>query len=427
MMVNTAQRVPVGGVLTPRMERMIRLGSIGSAVVIAVSAMVLSYAGLLDLALDAQIHPRLALLVPIMVDGLQFVGSLGVVYSTLSGLRSWYPWLLMLMGVSVSAWGNWQAAPDQMTAKLLHAAAPVILALVLEELLRVMRHKVTLHAEREQAEAEAAAQAVEQTTEQAEEQAAEQAGVAAVTKTVVEPLAPAPEPFSAADEPVTASAPTVVPAAGSEEAVVSDSVRGDALVEHVTAPEPSRTATEASVAPAPAPAVTESMSEPVAPETATSTAVEEPVAEPVPTKPAVVEPVPAPRTTAPAQAAATATEPDEEALPPYPEDGTFKDQIRAILLADPDIPAAKIARLMKKDGSHTRKTVRIVRAELDEEAAIESATSALVSPVVDSAPRGSATSPAQPSVVQPPVPDRSTADLTGADPFAVAAPVGAGR
>lgn len=125
--------------LTPTTERVIRRCSVGSALLIAVAATVLSYAGLYALALRAGVTPGLALLVPVMVDGMQFVGSLGVVYSTLCGLRTAYPWLLMLLGVAVSVWGNWIAAPPGLAAKAVHSASPLVLAVVLEELLRVPR------------------------------------------------------------------------------------------------------------------------------------------------------------------------------------------------------------------------------------------------------------------------------------------------
>ena len=353
-MANTSPRTPVGGVLTPRMERLIRLGSIGSAVIIAISAMVLSYSGLLDLALDAQIHPRLALLVPIMVDGLQFVGSLGVVYSTLSGLRSWYPWLLMLMGVSVSAWGNWQAAPDEMTAKLLHAAAPIILALVLEELLRVMRHKVQRHTETERA-IEAAALAAEQA--------------------VVSPE----EPTSVA-EPVAESIAVPVP----EKAVV-------AVTESIPVP------------------VAESVTVPVA------ESIPVPVTVPIPvpvTVPVTVQPAPQ---QAPVRERVPVQVLDEDGLPPFPEDAPFKEQVRAILLTDPEIPPVRIAKAMNKDGSYTRKTVRTVRAELEEQTPIPQGAPPVSSPAVSEHP----TAPTQASNGRP--------DFAGADPFAAASPVGATR
>jgi hypothetical protein len=349
---------PVGGVLTPQTERLIRIGSIGSAVIIAISAMVLSYSGLLDLALDADISPRLALLVPIMVDGLQFVGSLGVVYSTLCGLRSWYPWLLMLMGVSVSSWGNWQAAPDDLTSKLLHASAPIILALVLEELLRVMRHKVQAHSDA--IENEEAAAAAEQTTATAHAEIAladpvQQdsppliEGLTAGATPTAEAIAPeSPDSFAGelarevAPEP---AAPLAVPVTEPAEPVVEVPVV-EVPVETL-APEP----------------VTETL----APEPVTETLVPEPAAQPV----APTTESDSPTTATPdvqamdKNASSDSTNSETDWLPEFPVEAPFKEQVKAILVAAPDVRPAHIARALGKDPSHTRKIVRDVRAEIE--------------------------------------------------------------
>jgi hypothetical protein len=447
MKANASARMPVGGVLTPRMERMIRLGSIGSAIIIAISAMVLSYAGLHDLALDAEIHPRFALLVPIMVDGLQFVGSLGVVYSTLSGLRSWYPWLLMLMGVSVSAWGNWQAAPDQMTAKLLHAAAPIILALVLEELLRVMRHKVHLHAEREAASAMAAED------EHTKSPAAEQdVPVVAQAATTVQPVAEVEPSLTAVAEPFArveapAPQPTVAPPAaiaGAPEGAPEPAPEDGALdAERATQPAEDAIAVETPVAesgpvtevPRAAEPTTDAAAHPAAhPAAQPASQSDQPgafqpaataVAEPATEK--AVEPVKAvePR---PAQSG--------DVLPPYPADATYKEQVRAMLEQDPSLNGGTIARIMGKDASNTRKIVREWRAEVDVAAAADRAapnggvpervTASATRETAPAAQPASQPRPTAPASVAPAsVPE--VVDFTAADPFGTSMPVGAGR
>lgn len=396
--VAPAVRIPVGGVLTPRMERMIRLGSVGSALVIAVSAMVLSYAGLHDLALDAHIHPRLALLVPIMVDGLQFVGSLGVVYSTLSGLRAGYPWLLMLMGVSISAWGNWQAAPADLTAKLLHAAAPIILALVLEELLRVMRHKVHLHA---------LAHSEPSPESSPESGAAPLTQVAAAT--AVAESAVAESAAEADDMPVAApQAPAKAPSLDAQPGVTRD-VSPDPQVE--AKPENPQPQVESE---GPEGDVAMDADLPVP-------GLNSPASIPAQAALAIdAQALPAgPRDASVARAADSATSPprshvrteaDEDAevdsLPPYPAQATFKEQVKAILAADPTTPAALIARVMGKDPSYTRKTVREARGELDAE---REASARPVEPVVPARAEVSGAGA---------VGD----DLDDADPFALRAP-----
>lgn len=330
------------GILTARSERFIRWASLGSAMVIAICAMVLSYAGLHDLALDAAIAPELALLVPIMVDGLQFVGSLGVIYSTLSGLRSWYPWTLMLMGVSISAWGNWQAAPDVMTAKLLHAAAPVILALVLEELLRVMRHRVVQHAHAQaQAEAESTPRTGGTTPGAGVTVAARSSAPSDVEPDVTEGTVPVQ--VSSTDVDTTAStvlAPDVAPDVAGAEAV-------RAVVPEVTVDQDTTSKPE--------PGATWTPRERVVP---LSDLRQGGSTSPMPTR-----------------SAAVADEDDDEgeddgsAMPDFPQDAPVREQVAAILRVAPKMTASRIAEAIERDPSYVRKVAKSVRDEFAAEAA----------------------------------------------------------
>ncbi|MGV8845795.1 MAG: DUF2637 domain-containing protein [Propionicimonas sp.] len=129
--------------LSARAESAIRRTSTFTVVVLAAAAAVLSYAGLTQLAVEAQIHPRLTFLLPVVVDGLTLVGGMTVLHSTLTGLRSWYGWLLTLLGVAASVVGNIAASPVDPLSRAVHAAPPIVLALALEALLRVYRHRVT--------------------------------------------------------------------------------------------------------------------------------------------------------------------------------------------------------------------------------------------------------------------------------------------
>lgn len=375
-----AGTVPVGGILTPRAERMIRIGSLGSAIVIAVCAMVLSYAGLHDLALDAQIPSNLALLVPIMVDGLQFVGSLGVIYSTLSGLRSWYPWTLMLMGVSISAWGNWQAAPDVMTAKLLHAAAPVILALVLEELLRVMRHKVSAYAHAAATEVEDAGAG-----------ATRSVGSDAVTTVGVEPAVP-----------ILVSSEDVVVAADDQRVPV-----GAGHVTHpVTHPAPESIKTsepEQPAASADGDSVTADVSK-TTDETETETwKMRERIVSLSELRGNESRPAEARDDGDEDSDGDSEGDDDENTLPPYPATGTLKEQISAVLEQDDSIPAARIARVMEREPSYVRKLVREVKREMSE------------------TPRRPHAAPTQPT--RPQDDSSESRDLRSIDPFSVGSSV----
>lgn len=205
----TAQIVsfePAG--ISPRASRAIRGSAIASAVVIAICATALSYSGLHTLALRAGVEPHLAFVWPVIVDGLQLVGSLGVMYSTLSRISTRYPWFLMLLGTAISVAGNWVSAPQDLTAQVLHASAPLILALVLEELMRVARHKVS-EAAATAATAAATRPAVEKTgTSPIETTTPLASSVPASTASAVAPTrAPhATRALPGSDAPVTAEA-----------------------------------------------------------------------------------------------------------------------------------------------------------------------------------------------------------------------------
>lgn len=125
--------------LSPRAETAFRVVTVLSVALLAIAAAVLSYSGLRDAALRADIDPNLAWIFPLVIDGLTFVGSVGVVYAVLTRTSPWYPWFLTLLGVGVSTTGNVAVSPDDWVSRMVHAAPPVVLALALEALLRVYR------------------------------------------------------------------------------------------------------------------------------------------------------------------------------------------------------------------------------------------------------------------------------------------------
>lgn len=129
--------------LTPRAAARIRRISVATVLVLAVSAAVLSFAGLRELALQAGFPPELAWMFPIIVDGLVLAGSLGVISAALAGVRTIYFWFLTLLGVFISIVGNVASASDDLLSQSVHAAPPLIFALSVEGLLKVYRHAVT--------------------------------------------------------------------------------------------------------------------------------------------------------------------------------------------------------------------------------------------------------------------------------------------
>jgi hypothetical protein len=146
---------PAPNSLTPRAERLVRGLSTFTVAVLAVAAAVLSFAGLRDLALQAGFSPELAWLMPVIIDGMVLTGSLGVVVAGLVNLSTWYPWMLTLLGVSVSIAGNVAAAPPNLTAQLVHAIAPITFALSIEGMLRIYRASAHAVAHRDAAAVQA--------------------------------------------------------------------------------------------------------------------------------------------------------------------------------------------------------------------------------------------------------------------------------
>jgi hypothetical protein len=120
------------------------VSSVIALIVVATAAAILSYNGLRELAISAGIAPNLAWLFPIVIDGTAFAASLGVVMSVLQNMRAAYPWTLMLIAVGISIWGNVAVAPESVTARITHAIPPLMLALTLEQIARILRHKAQI-------------------------------------------------------------------------------------------------------------------------------------------------------------------------------------------------------------------------------------------------------------------------------------------
>lgn len=128
--------------MSERANKWIRRLAATVVCLLAVVAAALSYSGLRELALQAGIHPGLAWTYPLVLDGLGLVGGLSVLWAALHGLRTWYPWLLVLLGVAGSVAGNIVAASPDPVSRLVHASAPIALALTLEALLRLYRNLI---------------------------------------------------------------------------------------------------------------------------------------------------------------------------------------------------------------------------------------------------------------------------------------------
>jgi len=132
----------------------IRRATATATLTVAVASAVLSYAGLRDMGLAAGFSPALAVLLPVAVDGMVVAGMLGVLHATLAKSSAAYSWLLVILGLGFSVYGNVSQA-ETLSDRLAHGVAPVALALSLEALVATTRRRVV----DERAELEAAERA----------------------------------------------------------------------------------------------------------------------------------------------------------------------------------------------------------------------------------------------------------------------------
>ena len=128
--------------LTETAERRIRRAATGFVIFVALAAAVLSFSGLHHLALTAGFHPYIAPLFPLATDVAVAAFSLAVLHHSLTGLKVWYPWMCMLLGVAVSVAGNVWSAPEDLVSRLVHAWPPIVFALSFEALTRLIRHRI---------------------------------------------------------------------------------------------------------------------------------------------------------------------------------------------------------------------------------------------------------------------------------------------
>lgn len=184
--------------LTVRAEKVIQRLTGLAVLTLAVSAAILSFSGLQKLAVVSGFDPSIAWLLPVIVDGMVLTGSLGVIAAGLVGLRTWYEWMLTILGVGISVAGNIASAPDNLTAQLVHAIAPVTFALSIEGMLRIYRASAAAQAQREATQAAADERKAEREARAAERAAQRQAQIAktpapsAPVVTTTAPQRPAP-------------------------------------------------------------------------------------------------------------------------------------------------------------------------------------------------------------------------------------------
>lgn len=135
-----SDKIPIMSLyIESKSDKRIRQTASITVLILAVSSGVLSYNALRELAIMAGIHPILAFLFPITLDGLILAGSLLILYFAVRGKRSGYGLFLTALGVIASIAGNVVISPDNLTYQILHATSPVVLFLSLESLMILLR------------------------------------------------------------------------------------------------------------------------------------------------------------------------------------------------------------------------------------------------------------------------------------------------
>lgn len=122
-------------------DKRIRQTASVTVFILALSAGILSYNSLRELAIQSGIPPMLAFLFPITLDGLILAGSLLILYFAVRGKRSGYGLFLTGLGVIASIAGNVVISPDNLTYQILHATSPIVLFLALESLMILLRER----------------------------------------------------------------------------------------------------------------------------------------------------------------------------------------------------------------------------------------------------------------------------------------------
>lgn len=155
--------------MTPKTIRRAMLAIIW---VVSLSSFSLSFAGVQSLGIAAGYNIWLASLLPICLDGLVLAGSIVILDAEVRGLSKRYGWLITLVGVSASVGVNIASAMSSgITAQLVHALPPVVLALTLEAWLATMRGSVRQKVEAEGIEAQRLAEEQAEAEREASRQA----------------------------------------------------------------------------------------------------------------------------------------------------------------------------------------------------------------------------------------------------------------
>lgn len=116
----------------------------GSIVCLIIStAFVLSYANLVETAIEAGISPLLAPMWPVCLDAFLLAGSLFILRANLLGETPLPGWAVLLVFTGVSTAFNVYHSPENLVARAAHAVPPIALCVSLELLMMILKSDLT--------------------------------------------------------------------------------------------------------------------------------------------------------------------------------------------------------------------------------------------------------------------------------------------
>ena len=116
----------------------------GSIVCLIIStAFVLSYANLVETAIEAGISPLLAPAWPLLLDSFLLAASLFILRANLLNEDSRIGWLVLLVFTGVSTAFNVYHSPEDFAARAAHAVPPIALCVSLELLMMILKSDLT--------------------------------------------------------------------------------------------------------------------------------------------------------------------------------------------------------------------------------------------------------------------------------------------
>lgn len=130
--------------LSKKEDFWIRTVVIVLASIVGLSAGMLSWNGLTNLAINSGYEGNIVFFLPVAIDGLILLGVADILRSGMTGRSTSYGWTLNVIGGVLSIVGNIASSgPWGITSQIVHSIPPVALFLSIEVLSRVIKNRIT--------------------------------------------------------------------------------------------------------------------------------------------------------------------------------------------------------------------------------------------------------------------------------------------